>query len=274
MSVLKSSQFFLHDGEPPPMKGPTDSNRSREMIKSWSDYQEQFKGAGPGQITGEIGVRYLYSQTACDGIRNRVPAAKLIVVLRHPVQRAHSHYLMYRRNGSESCTTFADALADEPRRCREGWYRGLHKTLGFYCEPLKRYFDTFPREQIKVLLYDDLVTDSAGLMRDLFQFLAVDESFEPDTNRRFNEAGQIANPLLRQVWTTSRNARSRVAPLVPVSLRGRLSNWIAKQPVKPVASEAMTVEIWNSLLNDYRQDIFCLQELIGRDLAHWLRSEP
>lgn len=271
MSVLKDSHFFLHDGGSPRMGGPSDRHRNREMIKSWPAYLKQFRGARPDQVCGEVGVRYLDSPSACRAIRQRLPEARLIVTLRDPVERAHSHYRMYRRNGSEPCATFEQALADEPRRLQEGWFRGLHQELGYYYRHLLPYFEHFPRDQIRVLLFDDLGDHPQGLMRELFGFLGVDPDFQPDMATHFNRAGEIANPMLRWAWSASRELRSRAAPLVPVQLRGRLVAWIANRPVTPHGTECMDELTRVALLDSYRDDIRQLSGLIGRDLSHWVQ---
>jgi len=270
MSVLKDSHFFLHDGGSPPMRGPSDSSREREMIKTWPAHQKQFRAARPDQVTGEVGVRYLDSPAACRAIRRRLPDVRLIAILRQPVERAYSHYCMYRRNGSEPCATFEQALAAEPGRLQQGWFRGLHQELGYYHRHLLPYFAHFPRDRICVLLYDDLKHDPQGLMRELFAFLGVDPDFEPDMSTRFNRAGEIANPVLRWAWAASRGLRSRATPLVPVRLRGRLVAWIANRPVTPRAPERLQEQTRAALLEAYREDILQLSGLIGRDLSHWL----
>jgi len=275
MGVLKDSHFFLHDGGSPAMSGPSDRDRRREMIKSWPAYLKQFQGVGPRQVCGEIGVRYLDSPSACRAIGRRLPDVKLIAILRQPVERAYSHYRMYRRNGSEPCSSFEQALADEPKRLEDGWFRAVHQHLGYYHRHLKPYYEQFPRAQIRVYLFDDLKADPDGLMRDLFGFLGVDADFRPDMTIRFNQAGEIANPLLRLAWSTTRGLRSRVAPLVPVNLRGRLVSWIAKRPVTAeVVRQPLGEKTRLTLLGAYRDDIRQLSELIGRDLSHWLESGP
>ena len=274
MGVLKDSHFFLHDGGSPRMGGPSDKHREREMLKTWSAYQRQFQAARAEQISGEIGVRYLDSAAACRAIRRRLPEVRLIVILRQPVDRAYSHYRMYRRNGSEPCATFEQALADEPRRLQEGWFRALHQHLGYYHRHLRPYFEQFPREQIRVFLFDDLQADPHGLMRDLFGFLGVDPDFRPDMTTRFNRAGEIANPVLRWAWSASRGLRSRATPLVPVQLRGRMVAWIARRPVTPHPTERLNGQTRLALLDAYREDIRQLSALIGRDLSHWLKAAP
>jgi len=273
MSTLKDSHFFLFDGKPPPLSAPSDQFRRREMVKSFADYQRQFSGGSEAKALGEVGVRYMDSPEACQRIRRRLPDAKLIIILRHPVDRAWSHYRMYRRNGSEPCETFEQALADEPRRLKEGWFRGVHRDLGFYYRHLLPYFEAFPRDQIRVYLYDDLRANAGGLMQDLFNFVGVDSDFRPDMATRFNEAGELANPVLRWVWSASRGLRSRVTPLVPVALRGHLVSWIARRAVTPAAKELLAEDTLLALLEDYRDDIEKLSGLIGRDLSHWLVSK-
>lgn len=270
MGILKDSHFFLHDGASPVMGGPFDRQRQREMIKSWADYRKQFRAPDSVRVKGEIGVRYLDSPQACTRIRQRLPDVKLIAILRHPIDQAYSHYCMHRHRNSEPSTTFEQALADEPRRLREGWFRSIHQHLGYYHRHLLPYFENFDRKQTKIYLFDDLESDPTGMMRDLFGFLGVDPDFGADLSTHYNQAGELANPVLRRLWSASRGLRSRLTPLVPVRMRGHLVRFIANRPVMPHARQPLAEATRLALLDAYRDDIRQLSELIGRDLSHWL----
>ena len=91
---------------------------------------------------------------------------------------------MRRRDGWEPCETLEQALTDEERRLQERWASGIYLQRGFYGAQLSEYFAHFPAEQIRVYLYDDLLTDPEALWQDLFAFLGVDTDFRPDTSRR------------------------------------------------------------------------------------------
>jgi hypothetical protein len=273
MSALKEPHFFLFDGaEAPRMNGPSDAIRRKEMIDSWDIYQSLFDAAGEDAVCGEASVRYIYSKQACNAIYRRLPRVKLIVILRNPVDRAFSSYQRDRRHGTEPYPTFEQALDEGNRREAEGWFIGAHQSLGFYSVHLQNYFRVFGREQVRVYLHDDLREDAGALLRDIFGFLAVDTDFQPDLSVKYNITGTIENPFWRLLWTRTRTLRAGLLPYMPISWRGRFFDLIASKPVRKIPTESMSPATRDRLVEVYRKDIIALQDLIGRDLSHWLAS--
>ena len=130
---------------------------------------------------------YLPSPYAAGRIHHYLPNVRLVAILRNPVDRAFSHYQFFRANRIEPSPTFVEALHDEPRRLAEGWYLSFcYLTTGFYARHLARYDALFAREQLMVLLYDDLIADPLAVVRSIFRFLDVDESFAPNVSVRHN----------------------------------------------------------------------------------------
>ena len=102
MSTVKEPKFFLTDGPPPAEGGPGDAKTYREHIWRRTDYEALFDGAPAGALKGESTPFYLYNRQALGRIRAVVPAAKLIIVLRDPVERAHSKRRGWRPAGRTS----------------------------------------------------------------------------------------------------------------------------------------------------------------------------
>lgn len=271
LNPLKDSHFFLFDGEPPLMAGPSDALRRAEMIQSFDDYTRLFARATEIQAVGEVCVRYLDSVLAAERIARRLPGVRLIVILRSPVERAWSHYRMYRTRDNEHCATFAEAIAEEQAGLRDDWYRGRHFHLGLYHRHLSPWIEQFGSERILVLLYEDLRSNPAQTLQQLFTFIGVDPTVQLDTRRDYNVTGEIANPVLRRLWRSSRRLRSHAARYIPLAWRGRLSGWVAGIPVRKVPMEQPSPELICELIEAYRADITALQALIGRDLSHWLK---
>ncbi len=275
MPAVKEPHWFLFDGpEPPPLGGPRDPIRGREMIRSWPDYQALFSACPPGRVCGEASVRCLYSPQACAAIRRRLPDVRLILILRNPVDRAYSAYRRDRAIGAERCATFAEAIADGPQRERDGWLTGIYQDLGFYARALKPWMETFDPAQLRIYLYDDLVADAANLVGDLYRFIGVDDGFQPDLSRRFNVTGRIRNPVWRLFWGGARGLRSHLVPYVPTPLRGRLFKIAAGLPRVKDEAEPLDPMIRVQLTDAYRNDILALAALLGRNLDAWLETEP
>ena len=175
MSTVKEPKFFLTDGPPPTRGGgPGDAQTYREHIWRRPEYEALFDAAPPGTLRGESTPFYLYRQDAQERIQALVPAAKLIVILRDPVERAHSNWTHLWSAGLDPIGDFVRACAEEDARAAAGWADFWHYTrLGKYGEQLENLFLHFPREQVFVLRYRALIDAPAQTLDDICEFLGV-----------------------------------------------------------------------------------------------------
>lgn len=154
-----------------------------------------------GSITGEACPDYLFSPTAAQRIRSEFPNARLIALLREPVERALSHYFHEVRWGREYLPVM-EALEVEEQRLAgadpatadglETYLHASYKRRGCYAQQLEHYFSAFPREQILVLGSQRLFTSPGAVLNETLAFLNLSpievppERFEvrnPGTNR-------------------------------------------------------------------------------------------
>ncbi|HEX8117108.1 MAG TPA: sulfotransferase, partial [Pyrinomonadaceae bacterium] len=215
----------------------------------------------------EISPLYMYLPGTAERIRRYIPDAKLIAILRQPAERAFSHHLMMTRDGLETLG-FEEALATEDQRVAEKWgHRWHHLRRGFYAAQLKPYFELFGREQLKVYLYEDYVSDPVALMQDLFRFLNVDDTFVPDMSVRHNESKLPRSRGLQVFLTEPRAAKNFLKTFVPKSLSRRIGDRLRRQNL---TRPTLSPETRRRLTDIYRADIKELQDMLGRDLSHWL----
>jgi hypothetical protein len=129
-----------------------------------------------GGAVGHKGADLLFWDLAHARIMRIVPDVKLLVVLRDPVNRAGSHYLNEVSKGRETLP-FGAALASEPDRAELSPYAHFHYSYGergHYAASLERLFATVPREQVHVVIFEELVLDPAGGLNEVFAFLGID----------------------------------------------------------------------------------------------------
>ena len=133
----------------------TDLNRSAPL--KWDDYLRLFRGVRDQPAIGESSVLYLASGCAAKNMRTALPNAKIIIVLRNPVDRGYSHFLMGVRQGfpCRNILELPDYVID----------------LGLYYAQVKRYLDEFPAQQRQILFYEDLQRDRAAFVKRVFGFL-------------------------------------------------------------------------------------------------------
>jgi hypothetical protein len=259
MSSVKEPNFFALEGSNLDFDGAEGKERIQRWIK---------RGAASTLAIGEASPMYLYSPEAPYRIRYYVPEAKLITILRNPVERAYSAFLYMTRDGREPLNGFSQALQAEESRMRDNWEWIWHyKHLGFYYTQLKRYFDVFDRDQIKVYLYEDLRADPLRVLQDIFRFLEVDETFVPDTSLRHNVSGTPKSGVLPRLIFRRNPVKAVLRPLFPRGLRQRISVSLRSQYL--VEAPPLAPEVRRELLEAYRDDVLKLESLIERDLSGW-----
>jgi hypothetical protein len=273
MSSNKEPNFFVAEGAGDiPYRGPGD----RKALTDWDmwistadAYQALFANVTTERAIGEGTTWYLYDELAPGRIRRHIPDARLIAVLRNPVDRAYSAYTMLLRDGREPARDFATALAAEDERVRANWEPMWHyRRMGFYSSQLKRYYDTFDKAQIHVVLYDDFNARPREVVGDLFRFLEVDDTFEPDTSSRHNVSLVPRHQTFHMLVAGDNPVKSLVKSVVPPDLRrGVKARLVAGNLTKPTP---MPPAVRRELIEVFRPDVLELQDLLGRDLSRWL----
>lgn len=272
MSPLKEPHFFAYDGEKLDFRGPPgvklDINHS---ITDLAQYQRLFAKARPNAERGEASVVYLYEPKAVQRIRHYIPDAKLIAILRNPIERAFSSYLHVLREGREPARDFIHALDMEPARIQEKWpilYR--YVDAGRYACQLDRYFQVFQPAQIRIYLYDDLRSDPVAVTQDCFRFLGIDPAFVPDLKTRYNESGLPRSPLLNAVLRGPESLK-RLKRRARIHLAGgRLHTTYVRLKSQNLVKQTIPADASRRLKTIFEPEISRLQSVIGQDLSRWL----
>jgi Sulfotransferase family len=267
----KDPRFFAFEGAgPDSVRGPGARDiMTRKTVTHIEGYRALFAGVRAEKAVGETSPIYLYVPHAADRIKHYVPNAKLIAVLRHPVERAYSAYLLLARYGLERLG-FSEALRQEPARIADRWHPIWHyRSRGFYHAQLSRYYRRFDKEQIGVYLYDDLTEDPVGTTQSVFRFLDIYDGFVPDTSRSYDDVASVPRSrAFERFLRRPSPLKTALEPLLPQGfrdgVRARLHHGNLTQP-PPLPHDAR-----EELAEDYREDVFKLQELLGRDLSGWV----
>ncbi|MEM9452492.1 MAG: sulfotransferase [Cyanobacteria bacterium P01_E01_bin.6] len=267
MSPIKETNFLEQDWG----NGVIQSHRaSHKRIDTFEKYNNLFKNAGAAKAVGEISPNYLFHyQSSSKRIQQYVPNAKMIAILRDPVERAFSDYLMHLRdviNRGQNST-----LADQARYKAD---QSFTIRKGFYYEPLKFFIDTFGEESIRIFLYDDLCQNPVKMMQEIYRFIGVSDTFVPDVSQK-SQVAQIpksntVNALLRTQNPFRSSIASALKMFFPESVRQRIRTMLIAMNSQPKDSVALSLEERALLSNLYRDDIQKLEALIQRDLSHWL----
>ncbi len=264
MSPVKETNFLERDWEN--FQGKPNPKR----IDTWEKYCNLFNNVQDEIAIGEVSPNYLFHyQSSSDRIIKYVPDVKMIAILRNPVDRAYSDYLMHLRDSINvekvrSLTEQVKFHADTSFTIKKG----------FYYTPVKYYFDTFGKERVKIYLYNDLSENSLVMMQDMYQFIGVNSNFTPDTSQRQQVAAVPKNQSLNNLIKTKNPVRSAVSSVlravIPLEMRQKLRSGLINlnsggKELQPLSSEERKI-----LADFYHEDILKLQDLIQRDLSCWL----
>lgn len=268
MSPIKEPKFFALEGEEINFQGPRDM--TKDYITDIESYRNLFKNVSNEIAIGEASPWYLHIPQSSQRIHHYIPDVKLIAILRNPVERAYSQFLSLVQRDFEPLTDFGQALAAEAERISNNWSpRWYYKERGFYYTQLQPYFNLFNRDRIKIFLYEDLKSDSSGLVKEVFNFLGVDNTFTPNISRKHNVTRVPKNRSLYRLISQPNPIKSLLRPFLPPNLRRDITSKLTDISVK--SKPDIKPEIRHRLIEEYREDILRLQDLIQRDLSQWLK---
>lgn len=235
----------------------------RWLIAEWEDYLELFHDVRGEVAIGDASVDYFWLPSAAQAIHARVPDARLVFMLRDPAERLFSEYLasLWRHPPFQSFRAQFLEAAD-----RADPWQGLKVHVGRYTAHLLRFWELFPRDQIRIHLYDDYRSNARAVLRDIFEFLGIDPDQPVDLSRRDNEPIVPRFPRLHALRRRIFGDTALTTWLPEAGRRplGRLYRRSRQAVSMDSADRAIVVDY-------YRREIQRTAELIGRDLSAWLR---
>jgi sulfotransferase family protein len=272
LSKVKEPKFFLTAGPPPTTGGPGDVQTYQEHVWRQADYEALFDPAPPGARRGEATPFYLYDLAAHDRIRALIPDARLVLLLRDPVDRAHSNWTHLWNAGLEPEADFLTACRAEEWRRAAGWADFWHYiALGRYGRQVQHLFEVFPRDQVLLLRYRELKDAPAATLDRVCEFLGVRTGTlsgipRENVNRHLVEDNAV-NRVLRGLLRTGGRFGHRVPVPLRLAARGPLLTVLhRKRGSRPVTTPAERA----ALLPLFADDIAVLQDVTGERYDDWL----
>lgn len=215
-------------------------------------YSEHFTDAGDAKVRGEITPDYYRQDYALLRIKEQLPNVKLIFILRNPIERAFSQYQLY-------CGTEYKEMSFEQtyRKCPDliEW--------GMYGKHLEFIYQHFLKENVLILEYDLLKGNPGVFLQQVFEFLGVDETFEPkNLTKTYNK---VIYPKLQRLLTGI--GLNLVIDIVKSSFIGDLIRKRQKEK-----KNEMPEKDFKYLSSCFSEDVKKLGAILGADLSHWLKS--
>ena len=225
--------------------------RDPNYSKGLDWYKNHFRDWAGEAAVGESSPRYIESRLIAERISTTLPDLRLILILRNPVDRAYSEYWYFRLRLRENLS-FDQAVAENKYLQR-----------GFYISQIATYLEYFSRDQLLILLNEDLKSDGKGVYRTCFKFLGVDESVQyPQMAQAYNQASALSNPIYRLIVN-----HPSLLPLAPP--RTGIRRFLQLGSRKPFKYPQMSLDTRKKLVDIFRESNDQLAELVDRDLSCW-----
>ena len=275
MSQEKEPHFFMSEG------GTLDSFSGNtnywwsSRILNRTDYEKLFSGVKNETAIGEASTWYLFLPKCAERIKSEIPDAKIIIFLRNPVDRAFSDFKHSLKFNLENITDFNEAVRiDDDRIRKNDIHAQYYIQLGMYYSQVKRYFDVFGRQQVRVYLYDDIMTKLDVIIKNIFTFLEVSENFNVDTHERHMVSqlpvGKLGYNRIGQILKNNLVGKKVIKTIFPPFVYKYIKNQIdQKTQITPIMTAATRTE----LIAIYKEDLVKLQQLIDKDLSGWITDK-
>jgi hypothetical protein len=249
-------------------------------------YADLFSDAGDASIIGEGSTRYLFSRDATRLIHDASPDARIVAMLRNPVDMIHSLHAHKLAGGTEDLADFEQALEAEVDRAEgrrlpadSNPKLATYRERARYGEQLPRWLDQFGRDRVKVIIFEDMARDPAGEFRKLLEFLAIDPDYMPESFAAHNAAHGTRSSLVRKLL------RGRLAQWLAWTVLPRLigttrtralaqrfaHSWIQR---RQVAEDKLAPAQRRRLEDDFAPDVARLSGLLGRDMSELWFGRP
>jgi hypothetical protein len=229
-------------------------------------YRRQFAGADGFAAVGEASTSYSKHPVVAgvpERVARSVPGCRLVYVVRDPIERIASHYRHRWANGSERAA-IEDAVTRDP----------VYLACSRYAAQIGRYLDHFPRERLMVLTAEDLRSDRAGTIAEVFRFLGVDAAFRPEAlvEEHYRAESRVTYPpaawRLRQAVKHRVPAAKRAKEAIDSSsLARRLSRWGGGSAAE--GSAQISPALRSRLVDELRDDVVRLRPYLPAGWQGW-----
>jgi hypothetical protein len=269
MSPVKEPAYFSPDVPAPLDRFPYGAGEQR--------YLRLFAGATTERWRGEASTYYLFSRKAPGYIHQFEPNARIVAVLRNPVDAMHAFHSQLFEHGHEPIPDFDAALAADLAPDFGGHGRqamverfGTYRARGRYAEQLAPWLETFPGAQSKIFIFDDLVADTPGVLRQLLDFLDVDADYLPPSLDARNKSHQVRTLSVRLMRSApARWLRHAILPHVvgegraaSLGRRFKQSRLVRTEKERP----PLTAQLRARLEEEFAPDVERLSAMLDRDL--------
>mgnify|MGYP006136702757 CR=1 FL=1 len=226
-------------------------------------YAKEFFNACPeGKLAGEISPQYMYSNEIARRIHYALPKIKIIAILRDPIDRAYSQFMMSKRRGQEK-RPFAEAFDASAKIYENVPEFQNYYHFSNYESVLSEYLRLYGRDSILILFQEDLKSHPKEVIRQVCVFLDITEVIPENINVRVNQSGEVRFKFLARLIKSDSIARKALSAFVPRKLRRIIIFWIDIFNIRPNNGDGITEELRNTYNGFARRQAAFLQSEFG-----------
>ena len=260
MSPLKEPFYFAPNA--------VQSSDASDVIRDKKEYLNLFQNARGYTAIGEATPVYLWDPDAPRLIHQAVPHARIIIILRDPIERAYSNYLMKMKYSGMKSSFYDELMRDYKNQEKLFGRSQLYVEFGMYYQQVKRYFDIFGREQVKVIIFEEFIQHVEQTINEILAFLGV--NYTVGTIReQYNPYSVPRSPIAVWIfaffrWLRRKNIKFyKILTLLPDSVVESLPEKILFKRKQKPKIEPKAIKFLQEI---YRDDVIRLESLLGRSL--------
>ena len=252
---------FNHNG-----KG---DRQKEQFVRDLEKYEKLFSKWNGEKIIGEASVDYLYYSECADDIKKYSPNAKIIIMLRNPIDRAYSAYMHLIRDVREN-QTFEEALKLEESRIKNNYsFIWRYKQVGLYSNQVKRYLEIFGKNNVKIIIFGDFMKNTDLILKEIYNFLEISDEGNIGYKKIHNKSGKPKVKWINEILYNKDLKIKKMKYLIPIKCRKKIKYWIVS---KNTIRIRMLEKQRSYLIEYFREDILKLEKIINSDLSKWLES--
>ncbi|WP_209347156.1 sulfotransferase domain-containing protein [Pontixanthobacter sp. CEM42] len=245
---------------------------------SEQDYLSAYERRTDEQYALDGSTHYFYAKEAPVEIAAKSPDSKIIIALRHPAEAVHSMFHQLRFNGAETLDDFQKSLEAEfpraanPQPLRRGFPENLlYSRVYAMRENVQRFVAQFGRNNVRVILLDDLKSDAEGCLRETYKWLGLDPSIAASTNLATKNGAKRARSRMMQDLASYPPGwiGKFTRPLFKPETRYRIRSWLRQKNIAEAANPPMDDGCRAMLVERHANDVLWLESFLQRDLSHW-----
>lgn len=244
-------------------------------VDNVEEYVSLYEGVSKSHMCGDATTAYLFERESAIKIKSDVPNAYIIILLRNPSDMAYSFWQYNTTHGCENLP-FIDAISEHARayrksdkfkdECSDWWCNYLYTERAKYYQQVKNYIEIFGHEKVKIIIFERFIKEPKLVCSDLFRFLNVDDSFEPEIMKS-NEGGEMRFSWIKWLRNQKYPFLKKLIPLhVRASMRRFTRDINVKKEKQKVRMDLKTRQICNDC---FESDINELRSFLGDDIVEW-----